>query len=237
MIILHDKRLPEEYRKALADSLQDAVFIPFRGVPGGIYESISSHPDIYFFQLDEKTVIHAPSVPQEVINMLEECGIELIKGEEDPVGRYPGTARYNAARVGGFVFGNFGYTDPAIKKAADGKNLKCVNVKQGYTRCSLLAVNDGAIITADTGIAQAAQNEGLETLLISPGSVSLPGEEYGFIGGAGGRIKNIVILLGSMDTHPDSGKIKDFVTRNSGRVLDVGDGPLYDAGSIMCFAK
>lgn len=235
MIILHDKRLPDEYGKALADSMQDAVFIPFGGIPGRAYGSISCHPDIYFFQLDEKTVVHAPGVPQDVLETLEKHGIELIKGEEDPGSRYPGTARYNAARAGNLVFGNFEYTDPAIKKAAADKGLKCVNVKQGYTRCSLLAVNNGAIITADTGIARAARNEGLEVLLVTQGSVSLPGEKYGFIGGAGGSIQDTVILLGSIDAHPDSGRIKGFVAGNSARVLNAGNGPLYDAGGIMCF--
>ena len=235
MIILHDKRLPDGYRKALADSLQNAVFIPFGGMPERVYGSISCHPDIYFFQLDEKTVVHAPGVSQGSLKILEKCGVELIKGEEDPGSRYPETVRYNAARVGNLVFGNLEYTDPAIKRAAVDRGLKCVNVKQGYTRCSLLAVNNGAIITADAGIARTAQNEGLKALLITQGSVLLPGEKYGFIGGAGGSIKDAVILLGSIETHPDSGKIRDFVSGNSGRILDVGKGPLYDAGGIMCF--
>jgi hypothetical protein len=235
MIILHDKRLPAEYKKALSDNLHDVFFVSFEGIPGNVYDSISSHPDIYIFQLDEKTVVHAPGVPEEKLKELRESGIELVIGEEDPHGRYPQTARYNAARVGDFVFGNLEYTDPTIIKEACDRGLKCMNVEQGYTRCSLLAVSDNALITADGSIAQVAKNEGLEVLFISSGSVFLPGERYGFIGGAGGRIEDKVILLGSIDTHPDSEEIKDFITHNSGKIISLAGKPLYDAGSLMCF--
>jgi len=241
MVIIHDKRLPAEYRQALLDGVKGVTLFPFGGMHASgagteVYESVSCHPDIYFFQLDERTVIHAPGLPEELLRSLKEAGVELIRGEGDPHGPYPHTARYNAARVGNFIFHNLSYTDPFILDAARERGLRSVNVAQGYARCSVLSVNDRTIITADKGIAAAAGAENMDVLLLSPGSVLLPGEKYGFIGGAGGRAPDgTVILLGDPGLHPEASEIKGFLDEHAaGRVFLEGM-PVYDAGGLMIF--
>jgi len=234
MIIIHDSRIPEAYLEALKSKLPETEFTPFSGPKGKVYKSIESHVDIYFFQVDEKTLIHAPGVGEEVLQTLENSGVKLIEGSSDPTGEYPQTAPYNAVRVGNILFHNLAYTDPVIIEYTRGIGLKIVNSSQGYTRCSVLVVRDDSIITSDVNIAETALKEGLEVLLISPGFVTLPGENYGFIGGAGGRMTDgRVILLGDIKRHPEGFKIAHFLSERAIEYILVKNTPIFDAGALM----
>ncbi len=74
-----------------------------------------------------------------------------------------------------------------------------VHVEQGYARCSVIPVGGRAMVTADLGIASAAERKGIDTLRISPACVHLPGESSGFIGGVCGVMPDdLLILLGDM---------------------------------------
>lgn len=240
MVIIHDKRLPPEYTKALKDRLPSLLLFPFGGPEERseekVYRSILCHPDIYFFQLDEGTLVHAPGLGEKQLRPLKEKGIKLIKGKGDPRGPYPYTARYNAARIGRSVFHNLDHTDPVIIDAAREKGLELVDVPQGYTRCSVLAVSDRAVITADRAVADAASERNMDVLLLEPGSVLLPGEERGFIGGAGGKTTDgTVILLGDLKFHPEVSKIEAFLAEHASGCVFLEGLPLYDAGGLIVF--
>ncbi len=248
MLILHDKRIPDEYLSALKEKLPGLTLIPFGGIPGKVYDSISCHPDIYFFRLDEKTLIHAPGLTVEYLAPLKEHGLELVKGEGDPEGRYPVTARYNAARAGKVVFHNTRHTDPGVLRKVRESGLETACVEQGYARCSVIEVSKRAIITADDGIAGAAAERGLDVLTVSSGSVLLPGEKYGFIGGATGPVRKSfsngtslgktgreLIFLGDPYSHPDGPAIMDFLRKYGVRAVYPEGLALYDAGGLMVF--
>ena len=96
--------------------------------------------------------------------------------------------RYNAVCTGKYFIHNLQYTDPDLLAAAEAKaaaehtSLTKIHVKQGYTRCSLLPVDDQSFITSDTGIAKTLADYDTDVLLIRPGHILLPGFDYGFIG-------------------------------------------------------
>jgi len=239
MIIIHDARLPEEYTRALKDKTADSVLYPLRIKNKKItYKSILSHPDIYLFQLNKKTIIHAPCVPDDMLGLLKENGIKLIKGKHNPGERYPFSARYNAVRVGNRLFHNSECIDPVIIELAEEMGLKGISVEQGYSRCSVLAINDRAIVTPDRGIFAAAREEGIEVLLVNNGHIFLPGERYGFLGGAGSNVFNkTVILLGDLRLHPDAVEIGEFFSKYRTKLIDLIDLPLYDAGSLIALEE
>ena len=237
MIIIHDERLPAEYTRPLEKKLPGFSFLPFR--PAGflkpkVYESILCHPDIYFFELDAKTIIHAPSAPEEYLRMLRNKNINLIKGKKDPAGLYPDTALYNALRFGDAVFCNPSCIDTKVLEEIRKRNLDIIEVSQGYTRCSILAVNDKALITSDKGIAAKARDAGAEVLHLSPGLIRLPGEKHGFIGGAYGKTRSEkLIFLGDFKLHPQAEEIEDFLFKHSVLYVGVEALPLYDAGGLI----
>jgi len=235
MLIIHDSRLPDEYIDTLKRSFPCGTWHPFdTPAESEVYSSILSHPDIYFFQADNNTLIHAPGVPESLIQELSKNGVDLILGEISPRGTYPRTAGYNAVRVGDIVFHNLCCTDPVILEKAREAGLRAVHVAQGYTRCSVLIVNDRAIVTPDRGIARAAEKEGLDVLIVEPGHVFLPGEGYGFLGGSGGKIPGgPVMLLGDLSCHPEASRIKNFLNRQGTGLIEVKGKRLYDAGSLM----
>ena len=238
MLIIHDKRLPFKYKKALLGELPNAVLQPFEVMEesdkGRVYKSILHHPDIYLFQLDEKTIIYDPLLTGKQLESLKERDIELIKGEGSPYGKYPNTVRFNAARVGRFVFHNFNFTDPVILKFIEKKGLMPLNVTQGYARCSILIASNEAIITEDRGIFDSAKEAGLDALFLSTRFVLLPGERYGFIGGSSARTCNgTVVMLGDIENHPEFSKIEKFFNKHEVCFIYLKDIPLYDAGGLI----
>ena len=237
LIIIYDNRLPVEYARALKEKLPGVSFVPFRpadSLKQKVYESILCHPDIYFFELDAKTIIHAPSVGGKYLSVLRENGLNLIKGSRDPQGEYPDTALYNALRVSDAVFCNKDCIDETIFDEIKKRNLKIIEVSQGYTRCSVLKVNEKALITADRSIAVGVRKAGIEVLLISPGAVHLPGEKYGFIGGAYGKTRSgKLIFLGDFKLHPDFAAIEKFLFKHSVLYVGAEHLPLYDAGGLI----
>ncbi len=240
MIIVHDKRLPEEYLKKIRENIPEADLHAFgsSGAPyfTNMYDSIQNHPDIYFFQLDSKTIVHAKDLPETELEFLKEKNITLIRGNKNPTGKYPDTACYNAVRVGEAVLHNTEITDPAILQELKAKNLKPVHVSQGYTRCSVIPVGENALITPDEGIFNNAQGEGLEVLLISSGSVALSGQKHGFIGGASGVLPDgTMLFLGDVSKHPDFKKIEEFLDKHNTKYILLERLPLYDSGSLMIF--
>ena len=97
-----------------------------------------------------------------------------------------------------------------------------------------MIVNERSLVTSDRGIYESALDEGFKALLISQGHVSLPGEGYGFIGGASGVIDNErVILLGDIALHPDRENISRFVSTSGVELIILDDLPLLDAGTLI----
>lgn len=234
MIIIYDSRISRAYIDALKGFFPRARLYPlFVSLSDSVYDSILCHPDIYFFKLDERTLVHAPSVPPALIEQLKGDGVELIEGKSVPSGRYPLTAPYNAVRVGNMLFHNLKYTDPVILNEAAKRGIKCVNVEQGYARCSVVPVGDNAAITADAGIAKVMEKEGIDVLLVGPGHVELPGERSGFIGGSSGNVSGEVIFLGDIDRHPDALRIKNFCAKHGVSIFSPKGLALHDAGSLL----
>ncbi|MBL7073170.1 MAG: hypothetical protein ISS33_05265 [Candidatus Omnitrophica bacterium] len=237
MIIIHDKRLPAEYVRGLKAKLPNVSFVPFSPPVYSdrkVYESILCHTDIYFFELDEKTIIHAPSVGEKYLRILREMNMTLIKGNMDPKEAYPDTALYNAIRAGNTVFCKTRCIDAVVLEEIKKKKLDIIEVSQGYARCSVLKVNDKALITSDKGIAAAARGTGIEVLLLPAGQIQLPGEKYGFIGGAYGKTPSgKLIFLGDFKLHPQAEKIEDFLFKHSVLYIGVEGLPLYDAGGLI----
>ena len=94
-------------------------------------------------------------------------------------------------------------------------------------------MDENSIITDDESVARRAVEKGLNCLLISKGDVSLDGHEYGFIGGASGKIlKDEIIFFGDISKHRDYERIEAFIRERKMRIISF-DFPLTDFGGII----
>ena len=120
-------------------------------------------------------------------------------------------------------------------KYCEENNIKTVNINQGYARCSTLVLNEKALITSDLSIEKALKKDGVEVLLISSGNIILDGYDYGFIGGASGKIdENTVVFLGNVTNHPDYRRIENFCENHNISIKIIcKDMPLTDIGGIV----
>ena len=108
------------------------------------------------------------------------------------------------------------------------QDIELINVNQGYAKCSCAACSSG-VITADDSIFKTLCKQGINSLKITPGHVTLTGYDYGFIGGASGVIDGKLTFFGDVSKHPDFSKIKEFCEFDY-----FGDFNLTDIGTIFC---
>ncbi len=153
----------------------------------------------------------------------------------DPIGKnYPENVRLNCLYVGGRLYGRISAADASVLDFCAKEGIECVDVKQGYTRCSALVLNDSAVVTADPSVEKALKSRGAEVLRISAGHIRLEGFDYGFIGGAGFADENIVFFFGNVKKHPDYEKIKVFCERNDSKIEILCENePLTDLGGAV----
>ena len=180
-------------------------------------EGISDHPDIFLCKMgisDDSPVYFA---------------------EKDNLGKdYPDDVSFNAACTGKYFIHNLSFTDGNLLAAAKSSGMTLIDVRQGYTKCSIVIVDEDAIITYDDGIVKACRPyPELKVLKVSPGFVRLDGFDTGFIGGASGRVGNEVIFNGDLFRHPDFESIARFIEDRGLKCRWFSEYPLTDIGSIL----
>lgn len=147
--------------------------------------------------------------------------------------KYPDDVRYNAVSTGKYFIHNTAFTDRELLRLSKALSQTLINVRQGYTKCSTVVVDEDSIITYDKAIAMPALNAGLNVLLTKPGQVELPGFNEGFLGGCSGRIDDEIIFHGNLSAHSDFKKIVDFIEKRNLKCKWFEDFPLTDIGSII----
>lgn len=198
-----------------------------------LYDAITTHTDMQLHYFGADKFLCAPEAYEHYKKLLP-CGFELIKGSKYLKEKYPGDIAYNAAALKDFVICNLAHTTTEILSEYKSMSKEILNVKQGYSKCSICIVNGNSIITSDRGIAKTAEQNKLDVLLIDAGYVKLEGMNYGFIGGATGLIKeNVLAVNGDINTHPNSEEIKHFCKKHGVELFLLKGGILVDIGSII----
>lgn len=147
---------------------------------------------------------------------------------------YPQNIPLNCLYLNNVLYGKLFAVADEVKEYCSRNNIKMVNVNQGYARCSTLVISENAVITADNSIQKALESNGAEVLKISEGHIALEGFNYGFIGGASGRIGNKIIFFGNIQNHPDYYIIKAFIYEHNKDIQTIcSQMPLTDIGGIV----
>lgn len=220
--------------------LADKAFIDYMNTKGAVVlvpaddrfdPRISSHPDLVLAILDNILVIdeHAH---RSIFQQLEDLRVPYVTTSPELAALYPLDVAYNAVITRDYFLHKLEATNPLLllHSRRSGKNL--IPVKQGYTKCSTVVVNDTTLITSDRGIYHAAKND-MNLLLVEPGHVLLPGFDLGFLGGTSGLLEDTVIFHGDLSKHPDFLRIKDFLDEAGKELHYFEEFPLTDIGSIL----
>ncbi len=169
--------------------------------------------------------------------------IELCKFIEDNNGKsviienikspYPTDCLLNFADIGDYVICNKSILTDEIVDLLPDKTI--IDVKQGYSKCSVCICGYNTIITDDISVYNAVlQYDNINSLLVEKGSIHINKYDYGFIGGCCGLIdKNLLLFNGDLSLHSDFDKIKNFLYDNDINYIDIKGKPLTDIGSII----
>ncbi len=193
----------------------------------GIDASVSGHPDMQIVCIEDNIIVNPASYKYFQKHLR---GKNVICGKTEVQGKYPEYTAYNVALCGNYALHNFKYTDPVVFDALCG--FKKINVKQSYTKCSVVTTPLG-IITADKGIINTVNKTGLNCIEISQDDISLSGKEYGFLGGASGYSDGVLYFSGDITIHKDYEKIKKFCSKTCIEILCLSNDKLADIGSII----
>ena len=200
-----------------------------------VLEPISYHPDIVMHPINHSTIIVAPNVFDYYEENLSRKGIKVVKGESYLSCKYPNDIAYNVGRVHGYAIHNFKYTDEKLLFYLKKQGLELVDIKQGYSKCSMAVVDEKAIITSDYPIYKQLTKLDIDVLLIESGHIKLEGFNYGFIGGTFGNLsKDNIVISGNFDSHPDYERIIQFLKKHKKKLLVLDDNQIVDLGTIIC---
>ena len=145
--------------------------------------------------------------------------------------KYPEAAPYNAVVTNDYLIHRIDITESEILNNC--QTLNKINVNQGFTKCSLLALKNNNFITCDEGIYKTLIKNNINLLLLSSKEILLQGHEYGFLGGCCGIWGDNLFILGSLHNYKDASKLKKFTALLGYTIIELYDGPLFDGGTIL----
>ena len=227
----------EKYAEILAESLESlhiqSILLPDNP---DIDPRLSGHADLSLLHAGgEKLFLASYLEGSSFAERMHRRGAGLYFPEQRQNRAYPGDAQLNICISGNYVICNPKTADANIVvNLTKNDDKKCIPVRQGYSRCAVCTVDADSIITADRGIAVAAESNGMHVLLIRPGYIRLEGYPYGFIGGASCKLAtDKLAFTGNLNAHPDREAILGFLSERGIAPVYLSQEPAFDIGSMI----
>lgn len=235
-IAIVDSRIPAEAeRKLTLLGYRVLTLPPF----SRLSEAVSSHPDMLISKIGNEYISYADYCEEasyvfsDLSLMSVGTGARFTFTADDVSPSYPGDVGLNALKMGDKLFCRKDSASKTLLRAAEDIGLEIVDVKQGYPACTVLKLNDEAVITADAGIAKILTKHGIRVTLIGQGDVSLPPYEYGFIGGAAEAHDGKLFFFGDPKLHKDSERIISAAKNEGLQIIPLSSLALRDLGGII----
>lgn len=196
-----------------------------------IQESLKYHPDMQICRIDKQTIVVEPSCYSYYRDIFHNTDINVIKGKTVLTAKYPSDIAYNVLVSELYAFHNFKYTDKIILEELSKRNIKLLNINQGYSKCSIMLLPNGKLITEDQGISKTSMKYGIDIFNITNREVELSGYDCGFIGGASSQGGELIFLTGSLSNHSYGNLLKEYISDI--KTIELSNKKLYDYGSII----
>lgn len=190
---------------------------------------VASHPDMLMMSVGDKLFAPEMYVSSnrtifKQISRLTALKIQPIDIRlETP---YPRDIAFNALNTGKHLYSLTEHTAKEIVSEAKLRAIVPRRVKQGYSACSALFI-ENTVITGDRSISLAASKDGYRVVECDTAGILLPGYDHGFVGGAGGVFGDTVFLFGK--------NAKLEATLSEFNVVTLSGAPLTDFGGIKIF--
>ena len=202
-------------------------------------EAVASHPDMLIKRIGQEYISYADYCEEasyvfsdlSLLSVGTGARFSFTADEVEPT--YPSDVGLNALEIGGKLFCREASASKTLLDSAHKAGLEIVNVNQGYPACTVLKLNEEAVITADCGMAKILEKHGIRVTLIGQGDISLPPHEYGFIGGAGEVDEDKLFFFGDPTLHRDGEKIIEAAKAEGLRVVALTADRLSDLGGIL----
>lgn len=193
---------------------------------------LRSHIDLSVFHLGiNKFALSENAIKGRFIEELKKLGAEITVSCFQQAPLYPNDANLCALSLGSRVYHNINISDILIRQHFLGR---FTHVRQGYAKCAVCPVAEGAAITSDTGMARTLRKYGLDVLEIASAPIELEGFSEGFIGGAAFKLApDILAFTGRLDWHIDKAIILAFLKKHGVKPVFLSSGPIFDIGSVI----
>ena len=196
-------------------------------------KALRRHADLGLCPIGGSEVVCPPDSWEYYSRALEPHGFSVIRGGQALGSSYPGDSAYNVVVVGKFALLNPKVCDKTLLRLLEGR-YEIVPVRQGYTKCSVVPVDENALITGDADIYRKASALGIDALLISNNGVMLPPYKNGFFGGASGMTdKKTLAVNGSLSLMESGNEILQFLAAYEASVVEASSLEPFDTGSLI----
>lgn len=227
MKIIIDSRM-RKIEKEYLSQYGDLIELPYQS---SVYDEISSHPDIFFCKINNQ-IFQAP-------NLKLENKLKTKQGSNSVGAQYPEDIKYNICQIGKRVIHNFKYTDPAVAKYIDSTGIQKINIKQGYSKCSISVTSENSCITSDEGICETLKRKNIDVLLLGNTNIRLLDKNglqtkmSGFIGGATAVIEDKFIIFGDSNKISNKASLIEHLNNHNLKLVDFKNLEIIDYGSII----
>lgn len=159
----------------------------------GMATPVAAHPDMLLFAGFGSLFVRAAHMADEnfaqaIYRILSRRpNIRLVETDDIPADKYPADVCFNCFILGTSLICLADAVSAAIKTAASEAGVPLESMAQGYAKCSCAVINapsGDAVISSDPSVIALAERLRMPSLKITPGNISLPGYDSGFIGGA-----------------------------------------------------
>jgi len=229
--VIIDSRLPASVKRSLSELGFNTIEMP---VWERLQKPVSAHPDMLLFIAGNSIITHENyyMTAKKEFDLISSLGYDIILSNEMISPEYPNDILFNCVEIGDLLFGKESKTSSYILDHARLNKKKYISVKQGYAKCSVAKISEGAAVTSDPSLYKAMSKNGIDVLLISQGEIDLKGYDFGFIGGCSGLFEDKVYFSGDLSLHPNAEEIKSFCKKHKKTPVSLSSERLFDGGSL-----
>lgn len=194
---------------------------------------VASHADMLFCILDDFVFCYEDYVKESgLTEVFENEGYNIVFISNECKKQYPLDISLNVLVMGKTLYCNEKYTAIEILNYAQNSGYTIINVKQGYSACSTLVIDDNTAITSDFGIAKAIKASKKNAILVNCDDVILKGYNHGFIGGSTAKINDKIYVFGDVSKMNFKKELEIISKEKKCEIIPVFTGRVCDFGGV-----